>query len=227
MVDEAGRKAHFTPSPELQQLNVARNRPARRSGSWVGKRNTQGFYWFEQTARHIWWDSMTEYTALMLHDHRELVADICSQPLLINFADGSSHYPDVFVRYADGRQELCNVRPLELIDDETAATFRATEEICEAVGWTHRVLDDLTFVQRQNLEWLAGFRHPRNRASKPAAEQLLAVAQNAVAFGELWEVTQRSSDPYALAGLHNLMWQRALVFDTHSPLQFDTIIWSA
>lgn len=225
MLDQAGKKAHRTPSPELLQLDIARNRPARRAGSYVGKPTTQGLYWFEQTGEHVWWESMTEYTALMHIDHVEAVADICSQPLLITFADGSEHFPDIFIRYIDGRQELCNVRPRTLLDDVTAAKFDATEAICADVGWTHRVLDELTFVERNNLEWLASVRHPRNRPSPELAVELLERAATPVRYGQLWEITQRQSDPAAVAGLHNLMWQRALLFDPTEPHQFDTLVW--
>jgi len=168
---------------------------------------------------------MVEYTALMLLDHSADVAGICTQPMRFDFEDGTAHFPDIFLTYASGVQEVCNVRPADLIDDAAREQFRKAEALCDRVGWRHRVIVDLSLTQRQNLELLAAYRHPRNMPDDDVADTLLDVLAGEAPFGMLWEACQRHPDPYALAGLYNLLWHRDIVFDMSSPLEMNTMLW--
>ncbi len=94
---------------------------------------------------------MTEYTALMLLDHTAAVAAVCTQPLRMDFADGTSHFPDGLVVYANGRQELFDVRPAHLVDHDAVEQFAKTAQMCEQIGWTHRLIVDIPLVHGSTL----------------------------------------------------------------------------
>lgn len=224
-INDAGRRRTLRPSPELLHEPIVRAQPSRRPATHPLRRNTEGFYWFEQTAHHVWHESMVEYTALMLLDHSADISGICTQPMRIDFEDGTAHFPDIFLTYASGVQEVCNVRPADLIDDAAREQFWKTEALCDRVGWRHRVIVDLSLTQRQNLELLAAYRHPRNMPDDDVADTLLDVLNGEAPFGMLWEACQRHPDPYALAGLYNLLWHRDIVFDMSSPLEMNTMLW--
>ncbi|MFJ4221860.1 TnsA-like heteromeric transposase endonuclease subunit [Curtobacterium luteum] len=222
-VDARGRRRAFTATPELLLQPILTGRPSRRPATHPLKRNTEGFYWFEQTTAHIWHESMTEYTALMLLDHTEDIAGICTQPMRIDFSDGTSHFPDGFVIYADGRQQVFDVRPADLVDADAVAQFTKTAAVCAEVGWTHRLVVDITLPHRHNLELLAGYRHPRHLPTAALADQLLHEAAEPTRFGQLWARVRRHTR--SRAGLYNLLWHRELTFDMLHPLTMNTPIW--
>lgn len=222
-LDPAGKRRVFAATPELLLQPIVTGRPSRRPPTHPLKRNTEGFYWFEQTGRHVWHESMTEYTALMLLDHTAAVAAVCTQPLRMDFVDGTSHFPDGLVIYADGRQELFDVRPADLVDDAAVQQFAKTAQVCEQIGWTHRLIVDVPLVHRLNLELVAAARHPRHLPTDALADALLDAADEPRPFGALWSVVRRSS--HARAGLYNLIWNQELSFNMLKPLHMNTLIW--
>lgn len=63
---------------------------------------------------------------------------IASQPFWPHWHEGDErrrHAPDYFVRPADGRGQVVDVRAEDEADERTATAFAATERACSAVGW--------------------------------------------------------------------------------------------
>lgn len=222
-LDAAGKKRVFAATPELLLQPIVLGRPSRRPSTHPLKRNTEGFYWFEQTGEHVWHESMTEYTALMLLDHTAAVAAVCTQPLRMDFADGTSHFPDGLVIYTDGRQELFDVRPADLVNHDAVEQFAKTAQMCEQIGWTHRLIVDIPLVHQLNLETIAGARHPRHLPTDALADLLLKIAEEPCPFGALWSAVRRSA--IGRAGLYNLIWNQELSFNMLEPLRMNTLIW--
>lgn len=223
-IDATGKRHSRLAGPSLLHEPMGLNQPSRRPTSHPLRRNTEGFYWFSQLKQHVWYESMEEYTALMRLDHLRQITAIVTQPMRIDFTDGSAHFPDIFVEHIDGRQELCNVRPASLIDAKTEQQFANTESICSEIGWKHQVLPELSRIERHNLEWIAAYRHRRHAPTPLCRALTLAAAEPECTFGAVWDVCKRSGEEHAVAGLYHLMWKRELLFDANQPLQPSTSV---
>jgi hypothetical protein len=97
-------------------------------------------------------------------DFSSRVRSFSAQPFwLLWSSDGKTrrHAPDFFVRLADGRGVVVDVRADERIKPEDAEAFEATAAACESVGWGYRRVGALDPVLAANVRWLAGYRHAR------------------------------------------------------------------
>src|SRR5690625_5889385 len=90
--------------PACLDVGIERALPIRRGHSYQHRRNYEGHYWCAGTGRHVWYESMTEYTALMHLDHTERLSAVATQPVCLYFADGSRHYPDFFALHESGEK---------------------------------------------------------------------------------------------------------------------------
>lgn len=222
---DANRVIHTQrPSPEFGRKDMSFNLRARRPASFPLRRNIEGYYWFSQLRKHVWHESMEEYSALMFLDHVADVVGIAAQPMRIDFGNGLWHFPDFFSEYASGHRELINVRPADLIKPATVRQFAATDAFCAEVGWGHRVITGFTAIERHNLEWLAPYRHPRHAPSPEWKRELEDTTVGSIAFGRLWSLS-RKRGPAALAGVYHLLWQRILLFDSTRRFTFSSQIW--
>jgi hypothetical protein len=115
----------------------------------------------------------------MLLDFDPDVVGVSSQPFRLHWYDEGTgkdrqHTPDYFVRLANGRGLVLDVRPDELIKPEDAEAFRTTAEACETVGWQFDRVGVIDPVLRANVRWLAGYRHQRHW-NPEIADRLLAI----------------------------------------------------
>ncbi len=226
-IDATGRKRRALASAALLHEPMAMNRRARVPATHPQKRNTQGYYWFSQLEKHVWFESMEEYSALMYLDHTENVSGVSAQPMRIDFDDNRFHFPDYLLAYERGRQELVNVRPAALIDERAQRQFATLTEVCSTIGWSHRVFDGLAPAERFNLEWIAAYRHGRHEPNAEVESALFGVIGDGQRFGAIWSFCRRQGRPHVLAGLYNLMWRREIVFDLSRPFAMDTLLRSA
>ncbi|MEU3720316.1 TnsA-like heteromeric transposase endonuclease subunit [Streptomyces californicus] len=87
---------------------------------------------------HVGHDSWPERDRLTPADAGPEVAWMASQPFWLRWYDGTRrrrHAPDCFVRLADGRGRVVDVRAGDRIDNAAAVSFEATGRACAAVGW--------------------------------------------------------------------------------------------
>ncbi|MFS4091593.1 TnsA-like heteromeric transposase endonuclease subunit [Streptomyces sp. AF1A] len=143
-----------------------------------GDRSFPGRYYAVTTGGHVGYESWLERDRLILLDYAPDVVGIASQPFWLHWRDGSErrrHAPDYFVRLADGRARVVDVRAEDQVDEWTAQAFTATKQACSAVGWEflHVGLPDPVFMA--NLRWLARYRHRRCGHETDVAERLAEV----------------------------------------------------
>ncbi|MFE2446098.1 TnsA-like heteromeric transposase endonuclease subunit [Streptomyces sp. NPDC059426] len=97
-----------------------------------------GWWWTATTGCHVGFESWLEQDRLIVLDFDPDVVGIASQPFWLHWHDGKEkrrHAPDYFVRLADGRARVVDVRAEDQVDERTAEAFAATERACSAVGW--------------------------------------------------------------------------------------------
>ncbi|GAA3509878.1 hypothetical protein FHR32_001987 [Streptosporangium album] len=138
-------------------------RPVRGFRWAKGGRGFAGWYWSATTGDHVGYESWLERDRLILLDFDPQVVGIASQPFWLHWRDGDArrHAPDYFVRLADGRARVVDVRAADQVNERTAEAFAGTAEACAAVGWEfeHLGVPDPMFMA--NVRWLARYRHAR------------------------------------------------------------------
>lgn len=157
--------------------------PIRKGANYQHRRNYEGHYWCAGSRSHVWYESMTEYSALMYLDHTLEIAELSSQPACVYFDDGSRHYPDFFARLKSGKRIMFDVRPVDLIDDVAVEQFSKTASVCEQIGWQYEVVHGLTGVPRYNLEWLAAYRHSWNSPPPAVGEAMPSYLSEPMTLG--------------------------------------------
>ncbi|RSN59628.1 integrase [Streptomyces sp. WAC 04229] len=179
-----------------------------------GGRGFAGWYYTVTTGSHVGYESWLERDRLILLDFVPDVVGIASQPFWLHWRDAEAkrrHAPDYFVRLADGRARVVDVRAEDDVDERTAEAFAATERACSAVGWeyAHVGVPDPVFMA--NVRWLARYRHGRCGRESDIAERLVEVFRQsqelragAEAAGNVLRV---------LPVLFHLLWKGALRAD--------------
>lgn len=79
---------------------------------------------------HVGYESWLERDRLVLLDRDSQVTAIAAQPFWLHWHDGvrqRRHAPDYFVRLADGRARVVDVRAEDELDEETRESFTTAE----------------------------------------------------------------------------------------------------
>jgi hypothetical protein len=202
--------------------------PVRDFPSYKGQRNFPGLYFAACTGRHVGFESWLERDWMMLLDFSPRVRAFSAQPFWLLWSSGGRvrrHAPDIFVRLADGRGAVVDVRADDRIEPEDAEAFEATAVACESVGWGFRRVGVPDPVLTANVRWLAGYRHPRCLRGEYRAGLLEAFASPAPLLGGALSVGDRIA---VLPTLFHLMWTGALAADLASaPLDGGSLVSAA
>ena len=178
-----------------------------------------GWYYSVTVAGHVGYESWLERDRLLLMDRDRQVVGIASQPFWLHWHDGRRtrrHAPDYFVRLADGRARVVDVRAEDDMDDAAEEAFAATERACTAVGWEFERAGRPEPVFMANMRWLARYR--RTRAGRPAEVGLRLLEAFAQPKG-LWEGAGQAGDRLqVLPVLFHLLWSGALSADLSGAL---------
>ncbi len=100
-------------------------------------RGFAGWYYSVTVRDHVGYESWLERDRLVLLDRDSQVTATASQPFWLHWHDGvreRRHAPDYFVRLADGRARVVDVRAEDEMDEETRESFAATERACGGGG---------------------------------------------------------------------------------------------
>ncbi|MCY0924357.1 TnsA-like heteromeric transposase endonuclease subunit [Streptomyces sp. H27-G5] len=191
-------------------------------------RGFAGWYYSVTVRDHVGYESWLERDRLVLLDRDPQVTAIASQPFWLNWHDGvrkRRHAPDYFVRLADGRARVIDVRAEDDMDEETRESFAAAERACEAAGWEFVWAGRPAPAFMANIRWLARYR--RLRCGRPAvvADRLLDVFREPKG---LWEGAGLVGDRLqVLPVLFHLLWSGALGTDLVGGLmQTDSLVWT-
>jgi hypothetical protein len=188
-VDEAGAKQSGALEV-LWNVGFEHVSPVRSFGSFQGQRSFPGSWWFATTGKHVGFESWVERDAVMLLDFDPDVIAVSSQPFCLTWADqpgARRHVPDFFARLADGSALVIDVRPDELIGQDDAGVFAATQWACAAVGWGYRRVGVVDAVLAANVRWLSGFRLRRCVNALAGSELVRRVAAGPMRVTDLVE----------------------------------------
>jgi hypothetical protein len=190
--------------------------PVRQFPSYKGQKNFPGLYFTACMGRHVGFESWLERDHLMMLDFSPRVIAFAAQPFWLSWSIGEKrlrHAPDFFVRLADGRGVVVDVRADDRIGDVDAEAFAATAAACESVGWGYRRVGVLEAVLVANVRWLAGYRHARCLR----AEHRMRLVEVFSRPGPLLEGAEEVGDRLAvLPSLFHLLWSGILSADLES-----------
>lgn len=202
--------------------------PIRSIPSYRGQRHNPGLYWSATVSAHVEYESWLERDEALALDFDPDVVGFAAQPFWLFWRDGHkrrSHAPDFFARRADGTGVVIDCRPAVRIKPRDAAAFAATARACASMGWVYRRVSEHDRVWLANVQWLAGYRHPRHRVES------IVAALMATAFAEprpLIEGARSVGDPVAvLPVLHHLLWSKELMVDLSQRLESVSIVSAA
>lgn len=202
--------------------------PVRQFPSWRGKRNYSGSYWSSTNSGHVGFESLYERTALMMLDREPSVTRISSQPMWIFWPDGStprSHAPDYFLRHSNGDGEIIDVRPNARIDETAARSFEATQQLCDKVGFTYRVISELDKTLDQNLRFLSRYRDQAWKLPPPQVEIFTSCRTPALSIRALTAVlSARNQESRAPGWVYSLLWNAQIQADLRKPLSQDALV---
>ncbi|MEE1622727.1 TnsA-like heteromeric transposase endonuclease subunit [Zafaria sp. Z1313] len=222
--DAAGAARTSVADARCLRHGLETARRARRPANYQHRRNYEGYYWWAGSGESVWYESMTEYAVLMELDHSQRLAKVAAQPFCILFNDGARHYPDYFALHASGSQVVYDVRPADRIDEKAEMQFAKTREVCEQIGWGYEVLHGATGVQRHNLEWLAGYRHPYITPEAPARSRILRAAEERLPLATLAAGLDPELPARFIPAIYHLLWARDLTYNPSKPLGWNTLI---
>ncbi|MFH9355306.1 TnsA-like heteromeric transposase endonuclease subunit [Kitasatospora sp. NPDC017646] len=190
-----------------------------------GGQSFAGWYFSATVGNHVGYESWLERDRLILLDREPEVVGIASQPFWLHWHDGlrqRRHAPDYFVRLADGRGQVVDVRAGDQIERADAEAFDATARACRAVGWEFARVGEPEPVVMENVRWLSRYRRRRCADPDVAARLLDVFADGA----PLRAGAARAGDPLVvLPVLFHLLWNGDLAADLESePLSSTTLV---
>lgn len=201
--------------------------PIRSIPSYQGQRHNPGLYWSATMSAHVEFESWLERDEALVLDFDPDVTGFAAQPFWLFWRDGHrsrSHAPDFFARRADGTGVVVDCRPAARIKPRDEASFVATERACASMGWIYRRVSEHDPVWLTNVQWLAGYRHPRHRVDSTAAALVAAFAKSR----PMIEGARSVGDPVAvLPVLHHLLWSKELIVDLSQRLESVSIVSAA
>lgn len=212
-LDEKGRTRAIRPSGARTAEEVVPGARVRRPGKFRGQRSYQGHYWCAGSGSMVFHESMMEFTAVMLLDHRFDVRGIAAQPMLITFEDGTWHYPDFLVTEIHASRLLVDVHPKSRTTKEDEHKHRLTGEMCERIGWRYLVIDDFTEVMQWNLAMLCRYHHPRFAPDKKTRSRIEDLVSAGPAFDDVRRALMTEKPGEHLPALFHMMWRREVLFD--------------
>lgn len=206
----------------LQPTLLAPVRPMQNSHH---KTNKPGLQYVECTQQLVAYESRLEGLALLLLDWEGSIASVQGQPFTIHFRRDkrpTKHTPDFLVADPDGGVSVVNVKPAAKVSDpRVRAQFDATDQVCEQVGWTHRIITTPSRHLASNLRLIAGYRRPPADADRVMPIIRTTLAHGPLPFGDLVDhVADRAALPTLLVTpivLHGL-WSRSFTAALESPL---------
>lgn len=211
---DAKRRVHSAKAVDARSVAGVRPEvPARRPGKWVGQSASQGYYWCAGTQSMLRYESMMEFTSLMLFDHLFDLVDAVAQPMMLTFADGTHHVPDFLLHTVHGEAIVLDVHDKTMTTDADARAFELTCQLCERVGWRFELIDTISEVTRWNLEMMARYNHPRYAPDEVTRLRILKAVKYEPTFGDLRQALATSRPGEHLPATYHLMWNRAIRFE--------------
>lgn len=201
--------------------------PARKVPKYRNQPNTPGLYYSATDDRHLQFESHLEMRWMRIFDFDPTVTAMVAQPLHIRAIDDDQnwgHFPDLFLKRADGTCEVIDVKnPNKLNDPDVLKQAIRTEAVCDEYGWGYRLLGETDQTLDLNIGWLAGYR--RNfPCPDDIVEDLLARAATPLTIRELSD--NGPTPELARAVMFRLMWLGKLQVNLTAPLRDSSTVWA-
>ncbi|GAA2056444.1 TnsA-like heteromeric transposase endonuclease subunit [Leifsonia soli] len=223
-LDRTGQKHTEFAGPALIHEPLHLTQRAREPKQYHGQRHRPGKYWFSQLDRHVWHESLFEKWALTFLDFLSPVAAVTPQPCLMQFGDGTYHYPDYFVVHADGTRAILDVHFEGLINDRIRRQFANTQELCDSVGWKYETFTGVEPALLKNVLLLSLYRHPRWAPPDEAHDELLKTVPG-LTLGEAIEHYAPDIAPVVTTSqLYSLLWTGHLTAVLTRPFNHSTVL---
>ncbi|GAA3882537.1 hypothetical protein GCM10022381_26010 [Leifsonia kafniensis] len=97
-------------------------------------------------------------------------------------------------------------------------SFLAAKAVCDAVGWDYNVFSWVDRTYRLNIEWLAGYRHPRNAPPPECETKLLNLYAQPRRICEAAAALPNWNPPLITAWSYHMTWKRTLMTDLRTKL---------
>jgi hypothetical protein len=221
-VDGASHRAELA-SPLLLDRDLFLSAPIRTPHRYPRQKNIQGLYYFSSTGHHVWHESQLESMVMRWLDMRSDVVAISAQPMLIRFADGTAHTPDLLTMHADHRQVVYDVKPRKFAP-KFEQQFAKTRAFCDHVGFGYEVHHELPRQVEVNLSWLSGFKHPGYHPGQEAAQRLHDALDAPLRLRAAATALGQSSRAHGRSALFHLVWTGAVTFDLTLAISDRTLI---
>ncbi|QNE35420.1 TnsA-like heteromeric transposase endonuclease subunit [Leifsonia shinshuensis] len=222
-LDKHGTKHTEPAGPAIVHQPFELNRRAREPVHYRGQRHRPGLYWFAQLNRHVWHESMLEKWALVFLDFLSPVEAVIPQPCLVQFEDGTHHWPDYFVLHADGTRAILDVHFDGLINDRVRRQFENTKRVCDSIGWKYETFTGVDQVLLKNVLLLSLYRHPRWAPPPEDAAELLRTAPG-LTLTDLLDRRNPIAPVVTTSQLYHLLWTGQLAADLTKPLNDATTL---
>lgn len=224
-VSGSGRLGLATPSPGLFHEDFASNLPIRVGSAYKNRVNRHGFYYWQRSESHVWYESRLESECLVMLDFAGDVQRLSTQPFRILFADDvapTRHDPDFFAVLTNGDRVVYDVKPLDRMTDKVRAQFAETERVCRSLGWHHVVLHAPNDTEIRNVEFLRAARHSRSHPPQDELTHVLQVFDGGRTIREGRSMLNRRHPALAMPHINHLLWHGHLSTDLSTPLGLDT-----
>lgn len=212
-ITPSGKVLNAPADPALLDKNLFEAGRIRVGNHYPRQRNYHGLYFFSQTGKHVWHESLLEARSLTGLDLYKSIEAIASQPCRIEFADGTTHFPDYLALHTSGRQVLYDVKPESRITDSVIDQFARTLALCELVGWGYSILTELSPQEQLNVTYVSYFKHPLFHPGPEAVVRLLDELNQPKSFLEAAQALRSKTLPDARASLLHLIWQGTVQTD--------------
>jgi hypothetical protein len=210
-------------TPRLLDRELYLSAPIRTPHRYPRQKNIQGRYYFSSVGAHVWHESQLESYVLRWLDMSKDIVAISAQPMLINFADGSTHTPDMLALHADHRQVVYDVKPERFIP-KFAEQFAKTKAFCKQVGFGYEIYHEMPKQVEINMSWLAGFKHIGYGPADDACANLLGSLAPTMQLREAARLLDDRDLARGRSALFHLVWTGVVTFDLTLPISDATLI---
>ncbi|WP_168626985.1 TnsA-like heteromeric transposase endonuclease subunit [Cryobacterium sp. BB307] len=211
-------------TPQLLDRELYLASASREGNRYAKQRNYHGFYYFTGTGTHVRTESLLEASCLAWLDLTCDIVAIASQPMRIDFADGTRHFPDLFALHSNHRQVLYDVKPTARIDARALTQFARTMALCERVGWGYEILTELPPVEHRNVAYLRHFKHRGFHPAPQAVDRLLASLSEPMPFDDAARTLALGTLADSRAALLHLVWRRVVAVDLSTRLSSTSLV---
>ncbi len=220
---ERARQKTAPADPDLLNRELYDVALFRQPHRYPRQKNIQGLYFFTGARKHIWHESQLEAQVMRWLDLREDIVALSTQPMRIDFADGTSHTPDLLTLHSDHRQVLRDVKPQKYVP-KFQEQFAKTRAFCEHVGFHYELHHELPRQVDVNLSWIAGFKHHGYRPPPEAISRTVDALHQPLPLHNAARLLAPEDLARGRSGLFHLIWSGLLGLDLTTPISDRTLI---